>query len=88
MIPYFASRIHDPLVAVGLIMLVLIFTAIIFIVHDQRKANELARIIRLGKITCPLCCGEKKIPDQAHDSHDIQFIDCNRCGGNGDIPMI
>lgn len=82
------SRLHDPLAIFGLIMLAVIFALVAFIGHDNIKTQTESKTAALKKMPCPVCRGTTKTPDQAHDSTDIQFVECGRCSGDGTILMI
>lgn len=36
-----------------------------------------------AKERCLICLGTGKLPDEAHDSSDIQFVRCENCDGDG-----
>jgi len=38
-----------------------------------------------AKMACPICLGSGKLPDLAHDSQDIQFVNCVKCQGKGEM---
>ena len=86
LIPDLENYSYSPFAAVGLVLLVVIFLIIAFFVHGKKKPRS-AKIVVLRKVKCPDCVGGK-VPDWVHDSADIQFVSCGRCGGTGTILVI
>lgn len=81
-----------PLLGILLFLLLTIAVITIFIVEGQRQKREARppepKIIPLRKEICPVCHGTTKMPEEVHDSDDIQFTACGRCGGSGEILTI
>lgn len=75
-------------ILLGLIVLILIFT--LLLIYSLKRGNHGPRqkTIKMIKIPCPVCKGATKLPAQAHDSPDIQFVPCGNCGGAGEIFML
>ena len=66
---------------VGIIIIAAIFT-VAFWISSERNPPLFSRMT-----ICPACNGTGKMPDQAHDSSDLQFIECGRCEGSGEIDL-
>ena len=87
-IPDFENYSRDSFAIFGFIMIIIILAIVAFIGYDNKKTHGARKTVALKRITCPLCRGATKIPEQTHDSDDIQFATCGRCGGAGTILMI
>ena len=85
LIPDFGNNTANPWPLIGLIIIVIIFVIIAFFVRDKQKPPA-ARGVILKRVKCPDCVGGK-MPEEVHDSDDIQFTACKRCGGSGEILM-
>lgn len=66
---------------IGLIMIAAIFT-VAFWISSGRNPPLFSRTT-----LCPDCGGTGKMPDEAPDSADLQFVDCGRCEGSGEIDL-
>ena len=62
----------------GVIIILVIFT-VFFKITSERNPPPFSDIT-----TCP-DCEDGKVWNQAHDSSDLELINCSRCGGSGEI---
>ena len=62
----------------GLVIVLMVFIAV-FKISVEGNLQLFSDIT-----TCP-DCEDGKIWDQAHDSSDLEVVNCLRCGGSGEI---